>query len=156
MTRFEEQAIKRAEHMLRIMKKEDPNTPYTLEDFIIKKPKALEQAPSLQIESIEEKPGFTEDFFIGQIERFIQNEVKRLNKAKKIKLQNKISCKLYGETEGYIYQQECIDIWNWSVKDVYEPMRVWKDTLTEIPTLEEFEAELNKHKYTVVYPEEEE
>ena len=93
---------------------------------------------------------------ISIIEKMIQSEVDRLNKAKGLSLTDKFACKLYGDTDGYAYQEECRNLWNWSVNDLYQPMDEWKKGLDHFPTEEEFLEELYKHTYDVTYPEEEE
>ena len=106
-----------------------------------------------EIDMVPETEDITVDsrsYFINKIEQFIQNEVDRLNSVKGIKLENKISCKLYGETPGYTYKQECIDLWNWSVS-VYEAFREWEKTLTAPPTLDEFKAKLETLRYDKTY-----
>jgi len=93
----------------------------------------------------------TEIVFIATIEKMIQAEVERLNQAKGVSYKDKYSCKNYGDTQGYIYQSECKALWDWSVLELYEPMRLWQQTLSGIPTEEEFFIELHSHTFTATY-----
>jgi len=92
-----------------------------------------------------------ETAFVAQIETVIQAEVDRLNAALGVKFQDKYAVKSYADTQGYIYQSQCKALWEWSVMGLYEPMRLWQKTLTEIPSEAVFIAELNKHQFTVTY-----
>jgi len=108
---------------------------------------AIDRAKSMKAPEVITKKG------VEVIERFIQAEVDRLNRAKGIYLQDKTSCKLYGETPNYDYQEECINLWNWAV-NLYNSMNTWRKSLDHLPTEEEFLTELAKYTYTAEYTEE--
>ena len=83
------------------------------------------------------------------ISKAIQIELDSYNLSNGIYIANVHNAESYSRKDGYTHQPFCTQIWDWNV-ELWEFMRAWQQTLTEIPTKEDILNKMSEKPFIFV------
>lgn len=75
-------------------------------------------------------------FATNSISKAIQLEIVKYNIANNVSFDSVHNAESYSRVDGYAHQAFCGAVWLWSV-ELWEFMRTWQGTLTDLPTEED-------------------
>jgi hypothetical protein len=85
--------------------------------------------------------------FTRVIQSHIDNAIQAFNNTHGVAFESLANIDSAGNRTGYSLQAECKAFADWAYITVWDTMREWEQTLTDIPTDEEFQAKLGTLAY---------
>jgi len=82
-------------------------------------------------------------YFTNEIQKHINKAIAEFNATHGVEFENLANIDSAGNRTGYSLQAECKAFADWAYVTVWDTMRAWEKTLTEIPTEAEFQAKLD-------------
>ena len=120
-----------------------------VEDWIAKGNTPLPAFTTQEIIDYQNKKAFVDGTEL--ISKTIQNEIDAYNLVNRIAIANVHNAESYSRNVSYSHQPFCEQVWAWNV-ELWEFMRMWESTLTELPSTTEIETKIAEKPFIYVEP----